>query len=336
MEYQDQVQQQIRQYANNALRFFPPEAHKYWMRNYIHPKVQEVFRTSDHFAFYETAVPQTNGALNILSIGSGDGQMELRLARDLIARGETNFTIHTTEISPIRQNRTIARIEEAGMRDHFDFHIVDFNKDFIPGRFDMMFAHHVLHHIVELELLFDNILAGLAPGGCFATIDMIGRNGHMRWPEALEWMDLAWNFIPDHWKHNFQFNDFHETYLNHDCSNVGFEGVRAEDILPLLTQKFAFSGFVAGGGFMDVLFDRGYGQSIDMEKPGEAALVKFLSETNELLLETGRVKPTMVFAHMHAPGPDAPAPRYWRNMTPDFAVRDPKKEPDTAQKDNFQ
>ena len=147
----------------------------------------------------------------------------------------------------------------------------------------------------------------------------------MRWPEALEYMDLTWEFIPDHWKHNFQFNEYHEKYLNFDCSKSGFEGIRAEDIQPLLVKKFEFTHFVAGGGFMDILFERGYGQSIDMDNPKEAALVHFLSKTNELLLESGEVKPTMVFAQMTRKDAKTSGntPKVWKNMTPEFAVRTP-------------
>lgn len=322
MDYEKKVQEQITQYANNALRFFPPDAFKHWMRSHVFPKMREVFEVHDHIELYLSAVPQSDDPVAILSIGSGDGQLELQLAERLLARGQDNFTIHITELSDIRQNRTRARIEQAGLSDKFDFHILDFNKEFVDGQFDMAFAHHVLHHIVELEFLFDNILAALKPHGRFATIDMIGRNGHMRWPEALDYTEQAWKFIPDHWKHNFQFNAFHENYLNFDCSKSGFEGIRAQDIQPLLVEKFKFEKFVAGGGFTDVMFDRGYGQSIDMENPKDRALVDFLSMTNEMLLETGRVKPTMVFAHMVRPDYDgATELRYWGNMTPEFAVR---------------
>ncbi|TDK50404.1 class I SAM-dependent methyltransferase [Antarcticimicrobium luteum] len=321
MDYEKKVQEQINQYANNALRFFPPDAHKYWMRNYMTPKMRDVFGVDHFIDMYLSAIPTDKDHVNILSIGSGDGQLELALAQRLIARGQPEFTIHVTELSDIRQQRTRERVAREGLQDRFEFHIVDFNRAFIPGSFDMMFAHHVLHHIVELEFLFDQIAEGLAPDGVFATIDMIGRNGHMRWPEALEYTELAWEFVPEHWKYNFQFNAFHEKYLNFDCSKSGFEGIRAQDILPLLIEKFDFSKFVAGGGFMDVIFDRGYGQSIDMANPGEKALVDFLSRTNELLLETDRIKPTMIFAHMTRKA-DVPAePVIWGNMTPGFAVR---------------
>jgi len=321
MDYEKKVEEQINQYANNSLRFFLPQVHRHWLNKFMLPKLQHVFGAANHYDLYLEALPSRDKPVNILSIGSGDGQLEIELAKCLIARGCDTFTIHVTELSTIRQERTRDRVRHEGLEDKFAFHIVDLNKEFVSGTYDMMFAHHVLHHIVDLEFLFDNIANGLAPGGVFATIDMIGRNGHMRWPEALEYIELAWEFIPDHWKYNFQLNAFHEKYLNFDCSAAGFEGIRAQDILPLLIERFDFSRFVAGGGFVDILFDRGYGQSIDMENNRERALVDFLSQTNELLLETGRIKPTMLFAHMVKKGDTPVVPVVWKGMTPEFALR---------------
>ena len=321
MEYDTKIQEQIQQYSNNALRFFPPAVHKYWMQTYVTPKVLAVFGSHGIANFYVDPLLGKYGPLEILSVGSGDGELELAIAQNLIAAGRNDFRIHATELSPIRQQRTIERVAQAGLSDRFEFHILDLNKTFVDGQFDLIFAQHVLHHIVELELLFDNIATAMRPGGLFSTIDMIGRNGHMRWPEALEYIDQVWAFIPDHWKYNFQLRAYHEKYLNWDCSKSGFEGIRAQDIQPLLLDRFAFDGIVASGGFMDVLFDRGYGQSIDMTKPNEVALVNFLSEMNEMLLETGRVKPTMVFAQMRRKDEVPETVRFFGNMTPEFAVR---------------
>ena len=93
-------------------------------------------------------------------------------------------------------------------------------------------------------MLLPNIHHGLSKDGVFASIDMIGRNGHMRWPEALEEIERVWKFIPDQWKYNFQLQAYFDTYVNHDCSTVGFEGVRAQDILGILVDTFCFTGFV--------------------------------------------------------------------------------------------
>ena len=83
----------------------------------------------------------------------------------LISAGRDDVRLHVTELSPIRQERTIELIAREQLSEHFEFHIVDFNREFIGGSFDLVYAHHVLHHIVELELLFSNIEEALTPKG---------------------------------------------------------------------------------------------------------------------------------------------------------------------------
>ena len=58
-----------------------------------------------------------------------------------------------------------------------------------------------------------------------------------------------------------------------------------------------------------------------MDNSRDRALVEFLSCTNELLLETGRVKPTMLFAHMIKKTSAPKEPMIWGRMSPEFALR---------------
>ena len=69
--------------------------------------------------------------------------------------------------------------------------------------------------------------------------------------------------MPSRYKYNHQLKRFEELYENWDCSKEGFEGIRAQDILPLLLQTFRFEAFVAFGNLPDVFVDRGFGHNLD-------------------------------------------------------------------------
>ena len=98
-----------------------------------------------------------------------------------------------------------------------------------------MLANYILHHIVELERLFEGVAAAIGSSGVFLTADMIGRNGHMRWSEALGIITALWVTLPDALKYNHHLGSTDYTFNNRDCcSDGGLEGVRAQDILPLL------------------------------------------------------------------------------------------------------
>jgi hypothetical protein len=138
---------------------------------------------------------------------------------------------------------------------------------------------------------------------------MIGRNGHMRWPEALEIIQDIWKFIPDHYKTNHQLKRVEKEYDNWDCSKTGFEGICAQDILPLLVAKFTFRAFL------------GFGHNLDVDNQRDTGFIDFLEQLNSLLIDLGYLKPTMIYGVMTRRKQHAPPPRCYRHWTPAFCAR---------------
>ena len=131
-------------------------------------------------------------------------------------------------------------------------------------QYHLVMVNHSLHHFVALELLFDTIHKVLHPEGYFVADDMIGRNGHMRWPEALAILEELWAELPDRYKYNHQLRRLEIEYENWDCSRQGGnEGIRSQDILPLLLKKFHFDLFVGFANVIDVFVDRNFGHNFD-------------------------------------------------------------------------
>jgi len=183
-------------------------------------------------------------------------------------------------------------------------------------------ANYILHHIVELENLLEGVAAAIGGSGVFITADMIGRNGHMRWPEALCIITALWDTLPDELKYNHQFGVTDCTFNNWDCcSDGGFEGVRAQDILPLLVSRFHFEKFLAVGNLTDVFCDRLYGPNYNPTVPAHTQFIDSIELLNSLLLELGVIKPTMMLAVMSNQA--TASPRFWKTLTPDFCIRSP-------------
>jgi SAM-dependent methyltransferase len=180
-------------------------------------------------------------------------------------------------------------------------------------------ANHTLHHIAELEQLFASTATALRPHGVFVTNDVIGRNGDMRWPEALRIIEQIWAFLPDRLKFNRRLNRLDAQFVNWDCSTEGFEGVRAQDILRLLIQNFGFTHFFTFGGLVEVFTERSYGHNYDPGDSKDRALIDFIYALNELMIDHGMIKPTLMFAVMTKKGSNAP--KYHKHWTPEFSVR---------------
>jgi len=139
-----------------------------------------------------------------------------------------------------------------GVAEHIAPLTGDFNRWKATKRYAAVMANQSLHHVVNLEDLFDEVKLALSPRGYFLASHMIGRNGHQRWPEALSEVQRFWQELPPDYRYNWQRKIHEEQYENWDCSKRGFEGIRAQDILPLLLERFDFHLFVGCCNVVDI------------------------------------------------------------------------------------
>jgi 2-polyprenyl-3-methyl-5-hydroxy-6-metoxy-1,4-benzoquinol methylase len=331
-DYQSRIRAQIAQYAKpEALLKLPPIYH-YWIAKHIRPRMCSVCGVSNVLLFYAgcaaEAFRQPGASRRIISLGAGECVHEISLIKKLLEMGETDFVIEGLELSPLRSERAQANARREGVQQFLEINESDLNR-WVPARkYSTVIAKDTLHHVVELEHLFDSIHEALEDEGIFVTTDMIGRNGHMRWPEALEIIQEIWKFIPDRYKTNHQLKRVESEYVNWDCSKTGFEGIRAQDILRLLLEKFSFRTFLGFGNLPDIFIERGFGHNLSIDDPHDTGFIDFLEQLNSLLIDLGYLKPTMMYAAMTRRRPNAPPAKCYRHWTPEFCVRatDPRRD----------
>ncbi len=325
-DYQARLQQQVEQYRHVENMHDLPAIYHYWSNKYLRPKIKEVLEVDSITEFYaehlRRAAGRHKGPYRFASLGAGDCLVEIDVANSLRTGGLENFIFECFELSPVLLARAQASAKAEGLEKHIRLIPTDLNKwTPRPQSYTGVIANHSLHHFVDLETIFDNTHTALRTDGVFITNDMIGRNGHMRWPEALSRVERIWNTLPNRLKFNQQLKTLDETFVNRDCSVEGFEGIRAQDILPLLLTRFHFTHFLAFGGLIDVFIDRGYGHNFDPADEKDLALIDSIAQQNEAALAQGTIKPTMLLAVM-TPGQVA-RPKCHQSLTPEFSVRPP-------------
>ncbi len=206
-----------------------------------------------------------------------------------------------------------------------DFIELDLNAwDIEVGSYDVVMVNQSLHHFVELELLFQKIERAIGYTGVFITSDMIGRNGHMRWPEALEIINKLWGELPDRCKFNHLLKRFEERYENWDCSVSSFEGIRSQDILPLLIKNFHFDLFLGFGNLIDIFVDRAFGHNFDPQNAQDTAFIDRVAKLDQKLIEAGELTPTHLFAVMRSKKNDPEKlqrTKTYMNLSPAFCLR---------------
>jgi hypothetical protein len=183
-------------------------------------------------------------------------------------------------------------------------------------------AVHSLHHVVELEHLYGEIARSIDPGGVFLVNDMVGRNGHVRWPEAAEIIHRIWEAAPGRCRYNHSTKQVDDVYPDLDCSVSSFEGIRSEDVLPLLVHRCHPDVCVTFGNVIDPFGDRVYGRNFDPDNPADTAFIDAVAQLDDAALDLAIVTPT------HLIGSFRPTPvpcRFVRQRSPERTVGDPRR-----------
>ena len=281
-----------------------PAIFHYWSNRYLRPKLEGI-GVSNPDAFFAKFLIQCyercdRDRRRFVSIGSGNCDTEVRLARALLDAGCHDFTIECLELNEAMLRRGQSLAHDEGVAAHIVPVHADFNQWQPEGRFDGIVANHSLHHVTALERLFDAVSASLAPHAAFIVSDMIGRNGHQRWPEALAIVREFWRDLPASYRYNRQLRRQETEFLDWDCSISGFEGVRAQDVLPMLVERFCFDVFVGFANVIDPFVDRGFGPNFSADAQWDRDFIDRVHARDEAELAAGHIRPTHMFAVMRA------------------------------------
>lgn len=324
--YDELTARQIDQYKETEVMHDLPLIYKYWSKKHISERAATVIGYSNTIEFYaeyfRKSLRESDSGF-LVSIGSGDCSIEIDIVKNLLSKQERNFFFICLELSPLFIEKARRKIDQEGLGDIITVSQTDINNWQPKYKFAGVMAHHSLHHFLNLEQLFELIKNNLAKNGRFLTCDIIGRNGHMRWAESLILTRKIWERIPRKYKYHHLLKKIDDYFDNWDCSNEGFEGIRAEDILPLLIKTFSFEIFFCYGNLTDPFLDRGFGPNYDPLNPSDTAFIDYLHETNERLISDGILKPTCIIAVMTN---EKREPAIYKHWTPEFAVRDPNSQ----------
>ncbi|QSI75585.1 class I SAM-dependent methyltransferase [Niveibacterium microcysteis] len=118
--------------------------------------------------------------------------------------------------------------------------VQDVNKlDVAAASFDLVMCVSGAHHLVELEHVFSQIRAALAPGGELWLIgEQVGPNGNRLDTAALAAANAAFAALPEEFRRNQRTRIADSTLPNQDCAEATFEGIRSDDIERVLSRYF--------------------------------------------------------------------------------------------------
>jgi SAM-dependent methyltransferase len=331
-EYQTRVAAEAAWFSDRVNVHDLPAIFHYWSNRYLRPTLETFgFSNPDqffaHFLARAFAEAKTRPA-RFMSIGAGNCDTEIRVAQLLISQGIDDFVLECLELNASMLERGVVLARDAGVARQVRPVSGDFNDWKPQGIYDAIMANQSLHHVSNLEGLFSAIHAALPAYGRLVTSDIIGRNGHLRWPEALELVQEFWSELPASYRFNLQLQRDEPEFLDWDCSQESFEGIRAQDILPLLIDRFDFEFFYGFANVIDPFIDRSFGHHFDADSAQDRAFIDRLHERDEAEILAGRITPTHMMASLRRKSlfrAQLAIPVIWKHLTPEFCLRDPSR-----------
>jgi SAM-dependent methyltransferase len=322
-EYQSSVAAEIGIYQQCLEVHRLPEIFHYWSNRHILPALNTLGTGGPAEMFGQNLAKQFRatapGTRRFVSLGSGNCDLEILLALRLREEGNADFLFDCVDLNHAMLERGRRAAGQAGVEENFSFVRGDLNAWTPRDDYHAVIANQSLHHVVKLETLFREVKLSLRPGGKFIISDIIGRNGHLRWPEALDIVHEFWRRLPPSYRWNRRAGCYEELFKDHDCSGEGFEGVRSQDILPLLLSEFHFRFFFPFGNIVDPFLDRSFGPNFNAARSCDRAFIDQVHQRDRREMEAGRLSPAhlMAVAGREADG-DCIFPG---NLSPAFCVR---------------
>ncbi len=321
--YQKKIQQELAIYEKQVNVHDLPDIYHYWSNKYLVPIFQEAGfgAIAEFFSsnFLVAANRTESTTARFVSVGAGNCDLEVSIAKNLVDSGFSGFIFECLEINPVMLERGKENARENGVLSQMRFVEADFNTWVAGDKYDGVMANQSLHHVSNLEHLYDQVKLGLHAHGSFLISDMIGRNGHQRWPESLEIVNKFWKDLPESYRYNVLLDRLEKEYENWDCSKEGFEGIRAEEVLPLLLERFECEKFVGFGSAIDIFVDRCFGHNFNRESEWDRAFIDQVHAEDEAGLESGQLTSTHMIAvfvkNMNT------APYYSRGIDPVSSIR---------------
>jgi SAM-dependent methyltransferase len=137
-------------------------------------------------------------------------------------------------------------------------------------RFDVILCVSGLHHIVELESVLAFIDGSLADNGEFWSIgEAIGRNGNRLWGRDLAAANACFQALPARLRFNHHTGTTDASLPDDDYGSGTFEGIRSQDIMPLLLERLDPVDLYRRNCFLWRLVNQAYSRNYDMADAGD-------------------------------------------------------------------
>jgi SAM-dependent methyltransferase len=174
-----------------------------------------------------------------LSLGCGWGILERAVLQLEICE-----YCEAHDIAPDAIATAQSEAEKAGLSEKVRYFCSDLNKiTFEPKKFDICFAGAILHHVADLEHLFEQVKAALREGGLFVIMEYVGP-ARFNWSDKVERsMNRILSILPESYRVSLKDGKTIKGGITRPSAAEvikvdATEAIRSDEILDLLARNF--------------------------------------------------------------------------------------------------
>jgi 2-polyprenyl-3-methyl-5-hydroxy-6-metoxy-1,4-benzoquinol methylase len=281
----------------------PPIFH-YWSQRHLEPRAQRAGISSAedlYLSEIRRAATTTRATLAILSVGSGACDMEIALAARL---KQEDISAHLTciDFNADLLRHASKQAAERGLSDALSFVELDCNRHPQFPASDVIIVNQFFHHVENLEDFCAGLRRALSADGRLVTSDIIGRNGHMLWPDVEAAVLRFWMELPDAQRMDRYFGKIQRKYRPMDHSAYSNEGIRAQDVVACLADAFDFELFFTFGGSIMPFVERRIGFNFDPDVAADRLFIDRVDAEDTAALNAGNYPPSNMIATLRHKG----------------------------------
>jgi SAM-dependent methyltransferase len=164
-----------------------------------------------------------------------------------------------------------------------------------PQPCDVLVVNQFFHHVADLEGFCAALVRGLAPDGVLLSSDVVGRNGHVPWPDVEAQVQAFWRELAPAQTLDRSDGRRKPRYEAVDHAAYSNEGVRAQDVVACLADAFDFEVFLTFGAAIMPFVERRFGFNFSIDGT-DAELLERIAATDDARVQRGDYPASNMFA----------------------------------------
>ncbi len=217
----------------------------------------------------------------ILSLGCGGGNLERALVEIGVAQRVDGFDVSPESIRLANQLAS-----EAGLGDRLHYEVVDIDQIELPtGAYDVVIAKMALHHLENLEHIYQQVQACLKPGGVLMINEFVGPS-RFQWTDLqLQLMNEVLQVLPEKARKAAPFLRVLRPELEDMITLDPSESVRSAEVIPVLEQYFEIIDFKPYGGTLLHILLSHVMPGFDLEDEKDLSILRLMFLYERTLIE---------------------------------------------------